>query len=153
MRTIYFEDYGPGWSSTGGAYRVTEAEVLEFGARFDHRPFHTDRAAAEATHFGGLIAPGCLVFCIRTRLGLEQDSVPDLIAGLGTDEMSLLEPVRPGDVLSLRQDFVDARPSRSKTDRGLVRVRSTVTNQRGEPVMTMVAKLLVRRRSAVASGD
>ena len=150
MRTIYFEDYRPGWFSTGGAYEVTEAEVLEFGERFDSRPYHVDRAAAEASHFGGLVAPGCLVFCIRSRLGLEQDQVPALIAGLGTDEMALLEPVRPGDVLTLRQDFVDARPSASKPDRGIVTIRSTVTNQRGEAVMTMIAKLLVERRSPAA---
>lgn len=146
MRTLYFEDYEPGWTSSGGAYEVTEAEILEFGGRFDSRPFHVDKAAAEASHFGGLIAPGCLVFCIRSRLGLEQDSVPQLLAGLGVEEMALENPVRPGDVLKLRQDFVDARPSGSKPDRGIVRVKSTVTNQHGEPVMTMIAKLLVARR-------
>ncbi len=146
MRTLYFEDYVPGWSSSGGAYAVTEAEVLEFGERFDSRPFHTDKAAAEASHFGGLVAPGCLVFSIRSRLGLDQDSVPQLIAGLGVEEMALPNPARPGDVLTMRQEFVEARPSASKPDRGVVRVRSVVENQRGEPVLTLVAKLLVARR-------
>jgi acyl dehydratase len=146
VRTLYFEDYLPGWSSSGGAYEVTQDEVIEFGRRFDPRPFHVDAAAAEASHFGGLVAPGCLVFCIRSRLALEQDGVPALIAGLGTEEMDLPNPVRPNDVLTMRQALVDARPSASRPDRGIVRVRSTVENHRGEPVLTMVAKLLVARR-------
>jgi len=146
LSVLYFEDYTPGWRSAGGNYTVTEAEILEFGERFDPRPFHVDREAAQASHFGGLVAPGCLTFSIRTRLALQQDAIPELIAGLGVEEMELPTPVRAGDVLSLRQEFVDSRPSASKPDRGIVRIRSVVENQRGEPVLTTIAKILVARR-------
>lgn len=147
MRTLYLEDYEPGWCSSGGAYRVTEEEVREMGARFDPRPFHTDPEAARRSHFGGLVASGCHVFCIRSRLVHEQEAGPALIAGLGVEEMDLPNPVRPGDELTLSQVCLDARPSRSRPDRGIVRLRSTLSNQRGEPVLTMVAKFLVARRS------
>ncbi len=147
MRTLYFEDYTPGWSSSGGLYRVTEQELLEMGERFDPRPFHTDPEAARESHFGGLIASGCHVFCIRSRLVHDQAEGPALLAGLGLEVLDLPNPVRPGDELSLSQECVEARPSRSRPDRGIVKIRNTISNQRGEPVLTLVAKLLVSRRS------
>ena len=147
MRTLYFEDYTPEWSASGGAYLVTEQELLEMGERFDPRPFHTDPEAARESHFGGLIASGAHIFCIRTRLVHELQEGPALLAGLGLEEMDLPNPVRPGDELSLNQVCIEARPSRSRPDRGIVTLRNTLSNQRGEPVLTMVAKMLVERRS------
>ncbi|MBW1885960.1 MAG: MaoC family dehydratase N-terminal domain-containing protein [Deltaproteobacteria bacterium] len=147
MRTLYFEDYTPEWSASGGAYLVTEQELLEMGERFDPRPFHTDPEAARESHFGGLIASGAHVFCIRTRLVHELQDGPALLAGLGLEEMDLPNPVRPGDELSLSQVCIEARPSRSRPDRGIVKLRNTLSNQRGEPVLTMVTKMLVARRS------
>lgn len=146
MRKLYLEDYTPGWRSSGGTYRVTEEEVREMGERFDPRPFHTDPEAARRSHFGGLVASGCHVFCIRSRLVHELEAGPVLIAGLGVEEMDLPNPVRPGDELSLSQECLEARPSRSRPDRGIVRLRNTISNQHGEPVLTMVAKILVARR-------
>jgi acyl dehydratase len=58
--------------------------------------------------------------------------------------------VRPGDALSIRVTVVEARPSRSRPDRGIVRSAVAVLNQRGETVMTVTALnfLLVRPDSA-----
>lgn len=146
MRLLYLEDYGPGWTSEGGDYPVTEDEIVEMGRRFDPYPFHVDPEAARDSPFGGLVASGTHVMCIRQRLAHEHDTRPALIAGLGLDEMDLPNPVRPGDRLTLRLAYVDSRPSRSRPDCGIVRLRSTVVNQRGETALTMVAKFMVRRR-------
>lgn len=150
MHKLYLEHYTPGWRASGGTYYVTEEEVREMGARFDPRPSHTDPEAARGSPFGGLVASGCHVFCIRSQLVHQQEAGPALIAGLGVEQMDLPYPVRPGDELSLSQECIDARPSRSRPDRGIVRLRSIVSNQRGEPVLTLVAKLLVARRGKEA---
>jgi acyl dehydratase len=42
----------------------------------------------------------------------------------------------------------EARPSRSKPDRGLVRSHIEVLNQRDEPVMTLQAMTLMRCRAS-----
>jgi acyl dehydratase len=47
-------------------------------------------------------------------------------------------------------EVLETRPSTSKPDRGIVTVKYTTRNQRGEPVMTMLAKQLIRRRPADA---
>ena len=145
-RIFYLEDYEPGWSAQSPDYLVSEEEILEFGRRFDPRPFHTDPAAAADSHFGGLVAPGCLVFCIRSWLVAKLPVQAALVAGLGVEALDLPNPVRPGDRLVLRVECLDCRASRSRPDRGIVRLHNVINNQRGDPVLTMVAKVMVERR-------
>jgi len=66
----------------------------------------------------------------------------------GIDEIRWPRPVRPGDTLTARVTVLEAAPSRSKPDRGHVRIRYEVANQAGETVMTMVGVSLYRRRPA-----
>ena len=143
MRELYFEDIEIGGSARVGPYEVSEAEIVELGRRFDARPFHVDPVAAAASPFGGLVASGCHVFCIRSWLSSHLEPRPALVAGLGLETLDLPTPVRPGDRISMEVVYLEKRLSRSRPDRGVVRMRNTLVNQRGEPVMTLVAKLLV----------
>ena len=156
--TWFFEDYAAaladGVRLTGGRYVVSEEEILEFGRRFDPQPFHTDPVAAKEGPFGGLVAPGCLTFAIRNALHNQLPVRPRLFAGLGLDQLLLPNPVRPGDVLTLRLEVVEARRSQSRPDTGVVTTRQAVENQSGETVLTMDAKMIVRARGdAVAQAD
>jgi acyl dehydratase len=54
--------------------------------------------------------------------------------------------VRPGDTLRLETEIVNVRVSRSKPDRGIIRIRNVTTNQNGEVVQTFLAFVMVRRR-------
>ena len=154
-RTLYFEDYAPGFETNGGAYLVTEEEILEFGRRFDKQPIHNDPEAAARSHFGGLVAPGCLTFCIRTALGNQMPVRPALVAGLGVEKMDLAKPVRPGDVLSLRMRVTDRRLSASRPDRGIVTMEHAVLNQKGEAVLSMISRMMVevRGEGGARAGD
>jgi acyl dehydratase len=67
------------------------------------------------------------------------------IVGFG-GELSWLQPVRPGDELNAESEILELRPSRSRPGQGLVKVRVTTRNQRGEPVQTFAPVLLVDRR-------
>ncbi len=64
----------------------------------------------------------------------------------GLDELRWLLPVRPDDVLSPRGEVLSATPSRSKPDRGAIKFRMEVRNQKGEMVMTEIAIALFARR-------
>jgi acyl dehydratase len=66
--------------------------------------------------------------------------------GLGVDELRWPRPVRPGDTLRLQTEIMEIRPSRSKADRGIIRIRNITTNQNGQVVQTFFASVLVRRR-------
>ena len=56
--------------------------------------------------------------------------------------------VRPGDTLRVESEILEVRPSGSKPDRGITRVRSTTLNQDGQPVLVQVGSLIVPRRPA-----
>jgi acyl dehydratase len=145
-KNLYYEDYAPGFELEAGAYLVTEEEILEFGRRFDAQPMHNDKAAAEAGPFGGLIAPGCLTFAIRTALANQLPGRPALIAGLGVEHMDLPKPVRPGDTLSLRMRVTERRRSASRPERGIITMEHQVLNQNGESVLTMTSRMMVEAR-------
>jgi acyl dehydratase len=74
------------------------------------------------------------------------------IVGLGIDELRWKQVVRPGDTLRTTREIVEVRRSASKPDRGLIRTRVSVVNQRDEAVMTYYALGQVRARSAVPEG-
>jgi acyl dehydratase len=71
------------------------------------------------------------------------------VAGLaspGVDELRWPAPVRPGDTLRLRVTVADARPSRSKPDRGLVTTHAELLNQNDRTVLTLTAVNFLLRR-------
>lgn len=149
----HFEDYPPGAVACYGPIAVDEDAVIAFGRQFDPQPFHVDREAAARGPFGGLIASGWHTGALMMRLLV--DRYLPRRAGLGSpgvDELRWLAPVRPGDALSLRVTVVEARRSKSKPDRGLLRCACEVFNQRGETVMTVTAMSLVRCRDPQPEG-
>ena len=73
------------------------------------------------------------------------------LAAPGIDELRWVRPVRPGDRLRIRVTVLEARRSRSKPDRGLIRSSVEVLNQNGEPVMTLKPLTLHRCRAAAPS--
>src|SRR5205814_5564166 len=60
---------------------------------------------------------------------------PHPLLGIGVDELRWLAPVRPGDVLHIEGEVVELSPSRTKPQ-GVVKVKWTAFNQRGERVYT-----------------
>jgi acyl dehydratase len=147
MSARYFEDYKPGAVFTAGPITVGEAEIVEFARRYDPQAMHTDPAAAAQGPFGGLIASGWHTAAMMMRLFADHFLSPESsIASPGLDELRWLQPVRPGDALSLRVTILEVRRSRSKPDQGIVRSLVEVLNQAGEAVMTLKPISLIRVR-------
>lgn len=143
----YLEDYVEGEVHEFGSIEVHEAEVIAFGQRFDPQPMHADPEAAKQSIFGGLIASGWHSASLMMRIFVDHYlSRVASLASPGVDELRWLKPVRPGDTLSLRITVLEAKRSRSKPDRGILRSYVEALNQRGETVMTMNALNLLRCR-------
>ncbi|HET6319541.1 MAG TPA: MaoC/PaaZ C-terminal domain-containing protein, partial [Chloroflexota bacterium] len=90
--------------------------------------------------YGGLIASGWHTAGAYMRLlvsGLIGG--PESLGSPGLDNLRWLKPVRPGDVLSGRFTVIETRVSESRPDRGIVRSRGEMLNQRGEVVMSVEA--------------
>ncbi len=143
----YFEDYVKGAVHCFGRYEVVEAEVIDFARRYDPQDFHTDPEAAARTPFGGIIASGWHTCGMMMRMYADHylTKVASL-ASPGLDKLRWIMPVRPGDVLSVRVTILDAVPSKSKPDRGVVTSFIETLNQNGEVVMSMTAVNMITRR-------
>jgi hypothetical protein len=63
---------------------------------------------------------------------------------MGWDELRLPNAVRPGDELDLEITVLEKRESKSKSDRGIVRNRILLRNQRRETVLQCISNILVR---------
>ena len=149
MTERWFEDYAVGSTGEYGPIAVTEDDVVDFGRRFDPQPFHVDAGAAAAGPFGGLIASGWHTCALMMRLlATEYLSPVSSLGSPGVDELRWLAPVRPGAALTLRTTVTEARISRSKPDRGLLRTRVELVDGGGTVVLSMVAMNLVRSRPA-----
>ena len=144
----WLEDYAPGAVYEYGAVTLSEADIVEFARRYDPQPMHTDPQAAARGHFGGLIASGWQTVAVMMRLLVEHflSSVAS-VASPGIDELRWLRPVRPGDALRVRVTVLEAAPSRSRADRGMVRTLVEVLNQNNEVAMSLKAMNLMRSRS------
>ena len=70
------------------------------------------------------------------------------IVGAGFDEFRWPLPVRPGDELSVESEVLEVRPSKSRPNQGVIKVRTTTRNQKGEAVQVFVGNLIVPRRQS-----
>ena len=149
MNEKYLEDFAAGQIYGSGRITVEEDRIKTFAAEFDPQPFHLDEDSARRSIFGGLAASGWHTAALTMRLLVESDFKPaGGIIGAGFDEFRWPLPVRPGDELHVESEVLEVRPSKSRPHQGLVKVRTTTKNQKGEGVQGSVGKLVVPRRTA-----
>ena len=146
---LYLDDLEVGRTFRSGTFTVDPGGLKAFAAEFDPQPFHLDERAARSSLFGGLVASGWHTAALTMRLLADGElKVAGGLIGVGIEEIRWPRPVRPGDVLRVESEVLEVRPSKSRPDRGLARVRSTTFNQDDQPVMEQVATLIVPRRPA-----
>ena len=148
----YLDDLQVGQRFTSGTHAIDEAQIKAYARQFDPQPFHLDEAAAKGTLFGGLVASGWHTASITMSLLVGSLPLAGGVLGAG-GEITWPQATRPGDVLSVVSEIQEITPSRSRPERGMVRMRSETRNQRGEVVQIMVARLVVpRQRNSAAAG-
>ena len=154
----YFEDIAVGERIAIGRHTFKAAEIKAFAARFDPQPFHLDEAQAARSHFGALVASGWHTAVIWMRLMVEQrrrlaeaarargEPVAAIGPALGFRELKWLKPVYAEDTIEYECEVIEARASGSRPNLGLLTVRSTGVNQRGEAVISFFSTTFVERR-------
>jgi acyl dehydratase len=152
-RNLFLDDLSVGDRFESKGMTLTEADIVGFAREWDPQPFHIDAEAAGRSHFGGLIASGFQTLAAAFRMFYQTGAIVDAnMGGPGIDELRWLLPVRPGDTLRVTAEVREIVPSRSKPDRGLLRLGFTAANQRGETVMTATLMIMMRRRRGDAPG-
>jgi acyl dehydratase len=149
MTGRYLEDFSVGQTYGSGRLRVEEERIKSFATEFDPQPFHLDADAARASILGGLAASGWHTAALTMRLLVESELKPaGGIVGVGFDELRWPRPVRPRDELRVESVVLEVRPSKSRPEQGLLKVRTTTLNQNGETVQLLVSNLIVPRRAS-----
>ena len=116
---------------------ITDSHITRFAELSgDRNPLHLDDAWAAKTRFGGRIAHGALTAGLVSRvLGME-------LPGTGSVYLSqtckFLGPVRAGDTVEAKAEVIGLDPARRR-----VRLRTTCSNQRGEPILEGEALMLI----------
>lgn len=120
----------------------------------DKNPLYHDSAYAEKSKYGGIIAPPCFVLCaVRPPSmehyadelrpdGLHEDDVWPFMYALptqrivrGGDEFEFHEPIRPGDVITMRTKVLDISQVSSKSGPMVVTtIEENYTKQSGKLV-------------------
>ena len=145
-KRLYLEDFAVGQIYRSGSLTITAADIKAYAAQFDPQPFHLDETAAKATIFGGLAASGWHTAALTMRLLVDGGApVAGGIIGAGMDEVRWPRPVRPGDRLRTESEVLEIVPSKTRPQ-GRMKMRTTTFNQNDEPVMVMVANLVVPKR-------
>jgi acyl dehydratase len=147
QEALYLDDMRVGQKFTTRTYLMSVERIKAFAAEFDPQPFHLDEAAAQASVFQGLAASGWHTAAVAMRLIVTEGGLPFAAGAIGLGgEIEWPRPTRPGDILHVECEIVEITPSRSKPNQGIVRVRNTTVNQKGEPVQIFTAKILAFKR-------
>jgi itaconyl-CoA hydratase len=113
----------------------------------NNNPIHFDSVYAAQTEFKRPLVDSTFTLALIT--GLSVSDVSQNAVNLGWEEVRLPHPVFEGDTLYAESEILEKRESRSRPQMGIVRLKTTGLNQRGEVVIEFRRTILVYRRGQV----
>ena len=142
----YFEDLEIGQEFPIPSRTVTEAHFAAFQTvSGDNHPIHYDIEYCKAHGHEGMLAHGFQVLCHSAAgAGSLPAVLGDALIAFVEQSSRFLKPVYPGDTLTPLLTIDDLKPQRTT---GLVVVRSTIHNQRGELCLEGTQTYLVKKRN------
>jgi acyl dehydratase len=143
----WFEDFKVGDRFESPSKTLTDAHFMLFaGMTGDAHPIHYDDEYAKGTRFGRRLAHGLLLTSM-TAVGASTLApiIEHSIVAFVEQTTRFLAPAFVGDTIKPRHEVVDLQRKRSA---GLVTVRVTLTNQRGEAILDGHHKYLIAYRPA-----
>ncbi|MHB8605065.1 MAG: MaoC family dehydratase [Thermoplasmatota archaeon] len=127
---------------------ITETDNVMFCAlTMNNQPLHLDAEYAATTPFKQRVVNGLLTLSLSVGMSVNDLTAGTLVANLGYYDVEHTKPVFHGDTIRVASVCVAKRET-SKPGQGLVEIKHTVTNQRGEEVLTYRRKALVKMRGA-----
>jgi acyl dehydratase len=143
----YFEQFTVGLEIASLGQTLTLESMIAFATLYDPQSFHIDVEAAKKSPYGSLIASGFQTLAVGFRMFLDTGVLAGTSFGSNAlDDLRWIRPVLPGDTVRTIARVIEARPSASKPDRGIVRAAFRVLNQRDEDVLTFATTVFVARR-------
>lgn len=144
----YFDELSVGMQIRHSIGRtITEMDNVLFSTlTMNTQPLHINEDFASKTQFGQRIVNG--IFTMGLVVGLSVSELTDgtIIANLGYEKVAHPKPVFHGDTVYAETEVLEMRESKSNPDRGIVRLKQTGRNQRGETVVELERSVLFLKR-------
>ncbi|MCL4257009.1 MAG: MaoC family dehydratase [Anaerolineales bacterium] len=150
MAGKYYDDLSVGQRFAHAATRtVTEADnVLFSGLTMNTQPLHMDEEFAKRSQFGRRIVNGIFTFGVVVGITVSELTEGTIVANLGYEKVNHPTPVFAGDTIRVETEVLEKRPSSSKPDRGVVRLRHIGYKQTGEVVVEIERAVMFLKREA-----
>ena len=142
----YFEDLSVGEKFQSRWYSVSERELIDFSLEYDNQYFHVDPTRAKDSPSGGIIASGAYTFAVWNKLNLEINGNIAWIAGMGFENFTFPNPLRPEVNFKAQSHLVQKRMSESDSRRGIVKHEYKVTTESGLTIFACLCPALVHTR-------
>jgi len=158
----FYEDLEVGIRRELGSYTFTAEAIKKFAALYDPQRFHLDEEEGRRSLFGGLAASGWHVgsVCMKMVIASAQRQAREAIArgekvatwgpSPGFRDLRWLRPVLAGDTITFSSGVESKRLSDSRPGWGILQVRSSGVNQRGEEVYSVRGTAFVPLREPAA---
>ncbi len=148
MAGKYYEDLEVGMKIRHPLGRtITEADNTLFCAiTMNTQPLHLNADFAARSIFGQRIVNGLLTLALATGLTVPDLTEGTIIANLGYENVRHPNPMFHGDTLYVETEVLEKRPSRSRPNAGIVRLRHIGRKQDGTVVVEFERVVLFLRR-------
>lgn len=150
MAGMYFDDLVVGQRIQHSLGRtVTEMDNVLFNAlTMNTQPLHLNEDFAARTQFGRRIVNGIFTLGLVVGITVPELTEGTIVANLSYERVLHPNPLFHGDTVYVESEVLEMRPSQSRPDRGIVRMRHIGRNQAGVTVIEVERTVLFLRRPA-----
>ena len=146
----YFEEWIIGEEHLTPGRTMTETDIVMFAAMTgDYNQLHTNDQFMQKSQFGQRIGHGLLGLSVAhglwARTGYIEETV---IAFLGVNDWQFKRPFFMGDTLRVRFKAVEAKESKSRPDRGIIKWHLELINQNDQVIQEGFKTMMVQKRPA-----
>jgi acyl dehydratase len=150
MRGKFFDEWVVDEEYITPSRTMTETDVVMFAAMSgDYNELHTSEEFMKSSQFGKRIVHGLLGLAVSHgllfRTGLLEGTA---IAFLGVESWKFEAPIFFGDTIRIKVKVAEKRPSKTKPDRGVVKLFLEVIKQDDTVVQSGFKTLMIKRTPA-----
>ena len=126
---------------------ITETDNVLFNAlTMNTQPLHLNEDFSSKTQFGKRIVNGILTLGVVIGITVNELTAGTIVANLGYEKVEHPKPVFHGDTIYVETQVLEKRASRSKPDRGIVKLKHLGKNQGGDVICEVERTVLFLKR-------
>ncbi len=150
MAGLYLEELTPGLVIRHSLTRsATEMDNVLFSSlTFNPQPLHVDFDYAAKSEWGRPLVNSIFTLGLMIGISVHDTTLGTLIGNLGMTDVKFPAPVFHGDTIRVETEVLSSRPSKSRTDAGIVEFHHRAYKQDGTLVAECKRQAFMQRKPA-----